>query len=719
MTTLTGRVERITYYNEENGFTIAKISVAGHLDLVTVTGNLMDPSPGTVLELKGDWTNHPRFGEQFKTKQYAIKVPTTEQGIRRFLGSGLIKGIGPVMADRIVDRFGDQALEIIEKQPNRLLEVEGIGKSRKSMILQEWESQRAVREIMLFLHGQGITAAYAAKIYKQYGRKSIDVLRKNPYRLAAEIFGIGFKKADDIAYSLGFEKDTPLRVRAGILHALAQLVGEGHVCYPRDTLVEYAGELLEVDGGLVEAEIRNLANGSQLVLETNSDGDFAYLPDYHMYETDVGQRLRKLTYSDTPTNFPNHSELEKAILRLSGLKLSIKPAPEQLTAVMSAFEHKLLVITGGPGTGKTTIIRCIVEIAKERKLSVLLAAPTGRAAKRMSETTLCKAKTIHRLLEVNGKTGGFRFNERNMLDGDVIVIDEASMIDIVLMSHLLKAMPPSASFVLVGDSNQLPSVGPGNVLKDIIDSELAPVIRLHEIFRQAKQSRIVINAHKIISGDMPELNASDDHGDFYFIQQKEPENVLNTIKELVQVRIPRKFGFDSKKDIQVISPMHRGIIGTVNLNKELQQLLNPDGKSIRRGEKVYAEGDKVMQVRNNYDKDVFNGDIGIISDIKPVDQIVRIDFDGKLVSYNINELDEITHAFAISVHKSQGSEYSAVVMPVLTQHYVMLKRNLIYTAVTRARNLLVFVGTKQAMAIGVKNDDLRKRFTGLRRRLSS
>ena len=337
----------------------------------------------------------------------------------------------------------------------------------------------------------------------------------------------------------------------------------------------------------------------------------------------------------------------------------------------------------------------------------------------MSETTLCKAKTIHRLLEVNGKTGGFRFNERNMLDGDVIVIDEASMIDIVLMSHLLKAMPPSASFVLVGDSNQLPSVGPGNVLKDIIDSELAPVIRLHEIFRQAKQSRIVINAHKIISGDMPELNASDDHGDFYFIQQKEPENVLNTIKELVQVRIPRKFGFDSKKDIQVISPMHRGIIGTVNLNKELQQLLNPDGKSIRRGEKVYAEGDKVMQVRNNYDKDVFNGDIGIISDIKPVDQIVRIDFDGKLVSYNINELDEITHAFAISVHKSQGSEYSAVVMPVLTQHYVMLKRNLIYTAVTRARNLLVFVGTKQAMAIGVKNDDLRKRFTGLRRRLSS
>lgn len=717
MTTLTGQVETITYHNEENGFTVAKVIAKGYLNPVAVRGILMDPAPGAVLEMKGNWTTHPRFGEQFDVASFSLKIPTTEEGIRRYLGSGMVKGIGPVMADRIVDRFGDQTLNVIEKNSTRLLEVEGIGKSRMSTIVAEWDEQKEVREIMLFLHGQGITSTYAAKIYRQYGRKSISVLSKNPYRLAEEIFGIGFKKADAIAASIGFEKNSPFRIRAGVLHSLSQLVGEGHVCYPGDLLIRYACELLDVEERAVEAGIHTLKRDRKIIAEQTAEGDFVYLRDYHEYETDVVERAKSLIRSPSGKSIPNRSDLEKAVLRLSAQRMKIRLAPEQLTAVLSAFEHKLLVITGGPGTGKTTIIRCIVEMAKDRGLSILLAAPTGRAAKRMNETTGFTAKTIHRMLEVSAKTGTFRHNEINPLHADTVVIDEASMIDIVLFSHLLRAVRSSSSLVLVGDADQLPSVGPGNVLRDVIESAIAPVIRLNQIFRQARQSEIVLNAHRIIGGSMPEFHASESQRDFYFIQQKEPEKVLEIIKELVHVRIPRKFGYDSMRDIQVLSPMHRGIVGTVNLNRELQRLLNPDGKSFKRGDKVFAVGDKVMQIRNNYEKDVFNGDIGIIDGIRAVDQVTFIRFDERRIAYEPTDLDEITHAFAISVHKSQGSEYPAVVMPVLTQHFVMLKRNLMYTAVTRARGLMVFVGTKQAMAIGVKNDDIKKRFTNLRSRL--
>ncbi len=724
LTELSGQIERITFTNEDSGFTIAKVKVDGRRDLVTVVGNLMAPTAGEVLTMQGEWSVHPRYGEQFKVLHYRTKVPATVDGIRRYLGSGLIKGLGPVMAGRIVDKFGKETLEVIENDIARLAQVEGIGRKRLEMIGQAWEDQKEIRDVMLFLQSHGVGSAYATKIFKEYGNRAIALVRQNPYRLATEIFGIGFLTADRIAEKLGIARDAPVRVEAGILYVLYQLSDEGHVFYPDEPLIDKCREILQVERECVVTGIGALVAAGKVVIEDlKGDGDAVckihkavYPAKFHLCEAGIAHRINRLL------------EVAKSIRQMDGAKalgwvqkrLSITLAERQIEAVRGALTHKVLVITGGPGTGKTTIINAVLKILLQLRARILLAAPTGRAAKRMSETTGHEAKTIHRLLEYSIQKGGFQRNEEKPLECDLLIVDEASMIDTVLMYHLTKAIPPPATFILVGDVNQLPSVGAGNVLNDLIGSGAVPVVTLNEIFRQARTSRIIVNAHKINEGIIPYVDpsdANDPNNDFYFIEQEDPERVLEIIIELTKDRIPRRFGFDPIEDIQVLTPMHRGVVGAGNLNQQLQQALNPAEEGVIRGDRVYRINDKVMQIRNNYDKEVFNGDIGRISRISPEEQEVVVSFDGRSVAYDFSDLDELVLAYAVSVHKAQGSEYPAVVIPILTQHFVLLQRNLIYTAVTRGRQLVVLVGTRRALAIGVKNDKTQQRFTRLARRL--
>jgi exodeoxyribonuclease V alpha subunit len=720
---LQGQIERITYINEENGFTIARVKVYGQRDLVTVVGNLMAPSPGEILKMKGEWANHPKFGEQFKVVHYKSAVPASVYGIQKYLGSGLIKGIGPVMAKRIVQKFGKQTLDVIEKEIEKLAEVEGIGKKRIKMIKTAWDAQKEIRQVMLFLQTHGVSSGYATKIFKQYGQASIQVVKENPYRLATDIFGVGFVIADHIAEKLGFDKNSQLRAEAGILYVLHQLADEGHVYYPYEPLVKKCQEILQADRDVIVKAFGAIAVNEQIVIEDlNEDieafrenNKAVYLAKFHLCETHIAARLRTLV--NVPKSI-RKIDSDKAIEWVQE-QLAITLADKQVEAIRSAVEDKVMVITGGPGTGKTTIINAILKIFSKLRVTIMLAAPTGRAAKRMSEATGHEAKTIHRMLEYSIQKGGFQKNEEHPLNCDLLVVDEASMIDTILMHHLLKAIAPRATFILVGDVNQLPSVGAGNVLKDIIASGAVPVVELNEIFRQARESLIIVNAHKINSGLLPSLKPSGSElDDFYFIEQEDPEEVLKIILNLVKERIPRRFKFDSAEDIQVLTPMHRGVVGAGNLNVELQRALNPGETGLVRGNVSFRVNDKVMQIKNNYDKEVFNGDIGRITRIDLEGQQASISFDGRSVDYDFSELDEIVLAYAVSVHKSQGSEYPAVVMPILTQHYVLLQRNLIYTAVTRGRKLVVLIGTKKALAIGVKNDKTQKRYTYLRYRLN-
>ena len=725
-TNLSGQIERITFTNEENGFTIAQVKVPGRHELVTVVGSLMAPMPGEILDMRGEWSDHPRFGRQFKVVEYRTRVPVTVYGIRKYLGSGMIKGLGPVMAGRIVDRFGQKTLDIIGTDIQRLLEVEGIGKKRIDMIAKAWDAQSEIRDVMLFLQSHGVSSGYAAKIFKHYGSQSISVVKQNPYRLASDIFGIGFLTADQIAGKLGFEKDSRLRVEAGILYVLHQLCDEGHVYFPYEPLVSKSCDILGVNRETVVRALGNLALDQKIVIEdTNERADTfkqnikaVYLTRFHLCETGIARRLTTLVHASKTIR---DIDTDKAIDWMQR-RLSITLAENQMKAVVWAIENKVLVITGGPGTGKTTIIKAVLKIYARLKSGILLAAPTGRAAKRMSEATGFEAKTIHRLLEYSLQKGGFQRHEDKPLECDVLVIDEASMIDTTLMYHLLKAVPPMATFILVGDVNQLPSVGAGNVLNDIIASEAVPVVTLDKIFRQAKTSQIVVNAHKINQGRVPSVNASqatDVQNDFYFIEQEDPEKVLDIILELSKNRIPQRFGFDPVDEIQVLTPMHRGVVGAGNLNHELQAVLNPGEGGITRGDRTYRVNDKVMQIRNNYDKDVFNGDIGRITAIAWESREVLISIDGREVVYDFSDLDEIVTAYAVSVHKSQGSEYPAVIIPIVTQHYILLQRNLIYTAVTRGKELVVIVGSRKAMTIGVNNNKTRQRYTRLCHRLRS
>ena len=719
---LQGQIERVTYTNEENGYTVAKVKVYGRKDLVTVVGSLMTPTPGEIIRMNGEWVNHPRYGEQFKIVTYKSLVPASVYGIKKYLGSGLIKGIGPVMAGRIVGKFGEKTLDIIEDEIERLTEVDGIGKKRIGMIRKAWDDQKEIREVMIFLQTHGVSSAYATKIFREYGNRSIKVVQENPYRLATDIFGIGFLTADRIAEKLGFAKDSQLRTEAGIIYVLHQLSDEGHVYYPYDPLVAKCRDVLEVDREVVDSSLASLKDSGRIIIEdlgrdaadTGKSDKAVYLAKFHFSETSIVNRLKILM--DAPKSV-RKIDSDKAVEWVQK-RLAITLAAKQAGAVQCAAEDKVMIITGGPGTGKTTIINAILKIFSRLDVKTMLAAPTGRAAKRMSEATGNEAKTIHRMLEYSIQKGGFQKNELNPLDCDLLIIDEASMIDTILMHHLLKAVPPGATFILVGDVNQLPSVGAGSVLKDIIESDTIKVVELNEIFRQAKESLIIVNAHRINKGLLPLFKSSEQRlDDFYFIEQEDPEEVLRIILEISKDRIPRRFGYDPVNEIQVLTPMHKGIVGAGNLNVELQKTLNPAQGGVTRGGWEFRVNDKVMQVKNNYDKEVFNGDIGRIVGIDPENQEVIISFDEREVPYDYTELDEIVLAYAVSVHKAQGSEYPVVIIPILTQHYILLQRNLVYTAVTRGRSLVVIVGTIKALAIGIKNDKTQKRYTYLKYRL--
>ena len=715
LTDLQGQIERITYFNEENGYTVAKVKIPNRNELVTVVGSIIAPTPGEVIAMKGEWVTSPRYGAQFKVVHYTSLVPASVSGIEKYLGSGLIRGIGPVMAKRIVKHFGEETLAVIEHDSKKLTEVEGIGDVRVQMIRNAWSAQKEIREVMIFLQSQGVSSGYATKIFKQYKEKSIEVVKANPYRLAADIYGIGFITADRIAERLGVAKNSEQRAEAGILYVLNQISEEGHVYYPREMLIKKCQEILGVEQEIIAQAFAPLAADGRIVIEdVLGSAEAVYPARYYFAETGIASKLKSLISAPLSKRAIDAPKAVEWVQQ----QLSIKLADRQQEAVSSAIDHKVMVITGGPGTGKTTIINAILKIFSRAGAHILLAAPTGRAAKRMSEVTRHEAKTIHRMLKYSVREGGFEKNETNPLDGDLIIIDEVSMIDTLLMHHLLRAIPVRATLILVGDVNQLPSVGAGNILKDIIDSRAVPVVELHEIFRQAQESLIVVNAHKINHGVMPVLKTpGEKREDFYFIQKENPEEVLKLMVELVTERIPKRFGLHPVDDIQVLTPMHRGVVGAENLNLVLQQTLNPREDGITRGGKNFRVNDKVMQVRNNYDKDVFNGDIGRIVRIDTEMQEVTIAFDGRTVVYDYPDLDEIIMAYAISVHKSQGSEYPAVVIPLLTQHYVLLQKNLIYTAVTRGKKLVVIIGTSKALAIGVKNNKTEQRYTNLRRRL--
>jgi exodeoxyribonuclease V alpha subunit len=718
---LQGLIERITFTSEETGYTVAQVKVYGRKDLVTVTGSMVNPLPGEVIKMKGEWNNHPKYGRQFKIVFCQTTTPATVHGIEKYLGSGLIKGIGPVMAKRIVRKFKEETLNIIENETETLSDVEGIGKKRIGMIKQAWEEQKEIRAVMIFLQSHDVSSGYAAKIFKQYGNDAITIVQDNPYRLATDIFGIGFLTADRIAEKLGFAKDSALRSECGILHVLHEMADEGHAYSPYEPLIAKCKEILDIDREIIVIAIGTIAAGNKIVIEditTDTDdlvenNKAVYLAGYHVAEKNVASRLQTLIHAPQSVR---KIDPEKAVQWVQE-KLSITLAEKQVEAVKCAGKSKVMVITGGPGTGKTTIINAVIKIFAAIKASIMLAAPTGRAAKRMTESTGYEAKTIHRLLEFSMQKGGFKKNEESPLDCQLLIVDEASMIDTLLMYHLLKALPVTATFILVGDVNQLPSVGAGNVLKDIIRSGVVPVVELHEIFRQAKESLIIVNAHRINKGEFPNLQSSQKLDDFYFIEQEDPAKVLELIINCVKERIPERFGFDPIDDIQVLSPMHKGTVGAGNLNVELQRALNNREDAITRGGRNYRIHDKVMQIRNNYDKEVYNGDIGRIINIDEEAQEVTIKIDDREVTYDYSDLDELVHAYAVSVHKSQGSEYAAVVIPLLTRHYMLLQRNLLYTGVTRGKKLVVIIGTKKALAIAVKNNKPQKRYTLLLRRL--
>lgn len=699
-------VERITYQNPENGYSVLKVKVKGYNDLVTLVGNLLEVPVGSVLLCRGEWKVDKRYGSQFVAATWEETMPATVYGIEKYLGSGLVKGIGPRFARAIVQRFGTETIDIIETEIERLYEVPNIGRKRVAKIRESWEKQKDIKNVMLFLQGYGVSTAYAAKIYREYGKESIDKVRENPYRLADDIWGIGFKTADGIAAKMGYEKEDPRRCRSGILYTLGQLSDEGHVYAGEEQLVKTAGQLLEAGETAIRDTLAGMLQAEDLIL----DKDAIYLPPFYHAECGTSRRLRDLAQSTGRSLFDGLFD-PSSLTAETGIEYD----EVQLAAIRQAVTSKVMVLTGGPGTGKTTTTQGIIAALKKAGLRVLLAAPTGRAAKRMSEATGMEAKTIHRLLEYNPQDG-YKRNDENPLEGDALIVDECSMIDILLMNNLLKAVPVGMRLVFVGDIDQLPSVGAGNVLRDIIDSQRIPVVRLVRIFRQAQKSRIVMNAHTINQGRFPDTSNGRDT-DFFFMREDDPERAAETIVRLVKERLPRAYR-ESPDRIQVLTPMQRGVVGAANLNLLLQQALNPSGPSLNRGGYTYRQGDRVMQQRNNYDKDVFNGDLGYIREVDTEERTLKVDFDGKWVEYDVTELDELTLAYATTIHKAQGSEYPIVVMPVLMTHFVMLQRNLIYTGITRAKKICVLLGAAKALAYAVRNVSVLKRNTRLKERLN-
>ena len=708
---LAGAVERVTFHGEDSGFCVLRVKARGHRELVTVVGHAAAVAAGEWITASGEWVNDRTYGPQFRSRFLKATAPTSAEGIEKYLGSGMIRGIGPVFAKKLVRAFGERVFDVIESDPERLREVEGIGPVRAGRITAAWAEQKAVREIMMFLHGHGVGTARAVRIFRTYGADAVQVMSENPYRLARDIRGIGFRTADAIAMRLGIGKSAMIRLRAGVAYALTEAMDDGHCGLPAEELRPAAAELLEAPEDLVRTAIDEELAAGNVVADRVGDTPCVFLAGLHRAEQGITERLHRIAAGSLPWPRIDADKALPWIERRTGLEL----APSQSAAVRLALSSKVLVITGGPGVGKTTIVNAILRILAAKGATLALCAPTGRAARRMTETSGFEARTIHRLLEVDPMSGGFRRDADNPVDCDLLVVDEASMVDVLLMHALLKAVPDHAALLIVGDIDQLPSVGPGQVLADIIGSGAVPVVRLTEVFRQAAKSRIIVNAHRINDGTVPDLDRPDGESDFYFVPADDAESAVPRILELVRTRIPRRFGLDAVRDIQVLCPMNRGGVGARSLNIELQAALNPAGeRRVERFGWTFAPGDKVMQVENDYDKEVYNGDIGRIDDVDPDLGEVSARFDERVVSYGFGELDALVPAYATTIHKSQGSEYPAVVIPLMTQHYVMLQRNLLYTGVTRGKRLVVIVGQRKAIAIAVKAASVRRRWSKLR-----
>lgn len=769
MDTLSGILERIVYENPENGYTVGRFSARGHPELVTIVGNLASVNAGESLLLSGEWANNPKYGQQFQIDRYETIQPANVLGIRKYLGSGMIKGIGPKMATRIVSKFGMDTIDVIEQTPEKLAGVEGIGKKRVKMIQQAWEEQREIKNVMLFLQSHNVSTSHATKIYKTYQNEAIPIVTENPYRLADDIFGIGFVTADTIAQKLGIDKNDPHRIQAGIKYVLSQKADEGHVFQQTDELIVACKDILKQEQKTIEMGILALNQKEEVVL-SSEDGQVEIIAEHSEVNDWLNSGTKKSKtaedniyieiYEDTEDNIDEHGSNqllymnEKSAVYLAPFyyaemgvvnqfqrlissnnrffsqcdvstsltqletEMNIQFASQQKEAIIAALTKKALILTGGPGTGKTTTTIGMIRLFEAENRHIVLAAPTGRAAKRLSETTDREAKTIHRLLEFSPHENGFKRNRQNPLDADVVIIDEMSMVDIVLMNRLIQAIPTHATVILIGDTDQLPSVGAGNVLKGLIDSHRIPVVRLTEIFRQAQTSMIVTNAHLINTGDTPRLSGPKDRN-FFFIEEEEPEEVVQQITSLISERLPRHYNYHPIDDIQLLCPMRRGILGAENFNQCLQEVLNPNADQSLRGWYTFRNGDKVMQIRNNYDYDVFNGDIGRIVGIDQIEKIVDVQFPDKQVSYDIADLNELVLAYATTVHKAQGSEYPVVVIPLHTQHYIMLQRNLLYTGITRAKEMVVIVGTKQALNICIRNNQVIMRNSYLAERLQN
>jgi exodeoxyribonuclease V alpha subunit len=714
--TLSGLIEDVVFFNEENGFAVIKVKASGHRDPVTIVGSLPSVNPGEWVSAQGRWVQDRQFGRQFRAELLTSTPPSTREGIEKYLGSGMVKGIGPTYAKKLVAKFGEGIFDIIENQSARLEEVDGIGPKRRRKIKDAWAEQKVIREIMVFLHSNGVSTSRAVRIYKTYGDDAIEKVRANPYRLAEDIAGIGFKTADQIAQKVGIPVDSLVRACAGLNHVLLEATGQGHCALPIGLLKDETGKLLLVNEQLIDTALQRTLAAGDLALESIDGEELIFLPALKRAEEGIAGRIRMLSAS--ASNYPP-IVFDKAVAWCQE-RTGKEFAPSQREALKQALTSRVLIITGGPGVGKTTLVNAILLILRAKKVNCVLCAPTGRAARRLSETTGLEAKTIHRLLEVQPGTGRFARNESNPVDCDLLVVDECSMVDVTLMNHLLRALPVRASLLLVGDVDQLPSVGPGMVLRNLIDSGVVPVVRLTEVFRQVAHSRIITTAHRVNEGRMPEPGAKD--GDFFFMDRAEPEQIAETLVEMVKTRIPGKFRFDPLRDIQVLCPMNRGSLGIRELNVRLQEELNP----ARAGEPVaekfgwkFRVRDKVLQTENNYDKDVFNGDIGQIVTIDPDEREVAVRFYQREVRYDYGELDELSLAYAITIHKSQGSEFPAVVIPLAMQQYLLLQRNLIYTAITRGKQLVIVIGQTKALAAAVRNNRTGQRFSGLLARLKS
>lgn len=698
---LNGLVERVTFHNPENGFCVLRAKVRGQRDLVTVLGNAASVQPGEFIQAYGRWDNHREHGLQFRARDLKVLAPTTLEGIEKYLGSGMIKGIGPHFARKLVKGFGEEVFDVIESTPDRLRELDGIGPKRIAKLTAGWAEQKAIREIMVFLQSHGVGTAHAVRIYKTYQADAIATVRDNPYRLARDIRGIGFLTADRIAEKLGIEKTAMIRARAGITYTLAEAISDGHCGLPEDELLPMAVKLLEIPDDILRDALRLELAENGVVADTIGDRRCIFLHTFWSAERAIAEELNRLSVGTKP--WPVIDPL-KAIPWVEK-SLDVELAVSQRNAVATALASKVMVITGGPGVGKTTLVNAILRILRAKDIRVALAAPTGRAAKRLSESTGLDALTIHRLLEIDPMHGGFKRGPDYPLECDLLVVDETSMVDVVLMASLVKALPSHAAVFLVGDVDQLPSVGPGQVLTDLIGSNAVPVARLTEVFRQAATSQIITNAHRINAGKMPELSAQKgSDSDFYFVEARDPADGIDKIREIVTTRLPRRFGFNPVRDIQILCPMNRGGLGARALNVEMQSALNPGGSGpeVERFGNTYRIGDKVMQTGNDYDKDVFNGDIGVVTAIDPDAQELVIEIDGRPVEYRFGELDEVALAYAVSIHKSQGSEYPAVVIPLMMQHFMMLKRNLLYTGVTRGKQLVILVGERRAVGMAIK-----------------